>query len=92
MCQANAELYATPALYISLWVHELKREYCDRLDRPTDVHMFRTILKEGMHKHLDAEVVEDPLVFDTLHVADFESGIVSPSNVSSKVREATLQG
>jgi hypothetical protein len=85
MCYANAELYATPVLYISLWVHELHREYCDRLERPTDVHVLKAILREAMHKHLDSDLAENPLVFDTAHVADFESGIVSPSSVSTKV-------
>ena len=89
MCYANAELYATPVLYISLWVHELHREYCDRLERPTDVHVLKAILREGMHKHLDSDLAENPLVFDMAHVADFESGIVSPSSVSTKVRGAS---
>ena len=83
VCCANAEVYATPLVYVSLWAYQLHREYCDRLEHFSDVHVFKSILREGMHKHLDAELANDAQVFDTAHIAHFASGTVSPSSVTA---------
>ena len=82
VCRVNPELYASPVVFVSLLVYELHREYCDRMDKKEDVHIFKSILKDGINKHLELGMADDPQLFGIAHVADFDSGTVAPSRTS----------
>jgi dynein heavy chain len=84
VCRVNPELYTSPVVFVSLLIYELHREYCDRMVKIEDVHIFKSIVKDGINKHLDSGMAEDPQLFGIAHVADFESGTVSPSRISQK--------
>jgi dynein heavy chain, axonemal len=84
VCRVNPELYTSPVVFVSLLIYELHREYCDRMVKIEDVHIFKSIVKDGINKHLDCGMAEDPQLFGIAHVADFESGTVSPSRISQK--------
>jgi dynein heavy chain len=85
ICSLNAELYTSPVMYLSFLVYELQREYCDRLEKASEAHMFKEMLKECIHKYVDQiDLIEETSIFGTAHIPDFNSGTISPSSVSAK--------